>query len=75
MEEIEQDEMIEIPKTETYLKASKDISNFLLTLNLPTKEYNELLKRLLEYTSIVRKDAFMLGLVPHIVADTKELQN
>ena len=71
MEKIK-DLMVEIPKTEAFLNASKDMSNFLLTLNISTKEYDELIKKLLKYTSIVRKDAFMLGISQRITEDTEE---
>ena len=55
---------IEIPKTDEFLKASKEISDFLETLTLTDEEHSQLIEKLLEYTQIVRKDAFALGVTP-----------
>ena len=54
---------IEIPKTETFLKAPKEISDFLDTLDLTAEEHSLLVIRLAEYTQEIRKDAFSLGFI------------
>lgn len=54
---------IEIPKTETFLKAMSEISDFLETLNLTNEEHSLLVIRLAEYTQEIRKDAFSLGFI------------
>ena len=54
---------VEIPKTETFLKATKEISDFLDTLDLTAEEHSLLVIRLAEYTTELRKDAFALGFI------------
>ncbi len=54
---------IEIPKTETFLKATKEISDFLDTLDLTAEEHSLLVIKLAEYTTELRKDAFALGFI------------
>ena len=63
--------MIEIPQTEKYLKASREISDFIETLTLTDVEHSQLINKLLDYTQEVRKDAFSLGIIERFKRENK----
>ncbi len=59
--EAEAEGEIEIIKTEKFLGAVKELSDYIIALPLSNKENDRLVELILKQTSIAQKDAFLQG--------------
>mgnify|MGYP005771157959 CR=1 FL=1 len=59
--EVEAEGEIEIIKTEKFLGAVKELSDYIIALPLSNKENDRLVELILKQTSIAQKDAFLQG--------------
>jgi len=59
--EVEAEGEIEIIKTEKFLDAVKELSDYIITLPLSNQENDRLVELILKQTSIAQKDAFLQG--------------